>query len=163
MAKWLSGRLRTTWLWVRVQMQSTTGVFRKKYSEIHNILGTYRNKIKLNDKASGDIIEKKITYKLKHIESARFMPDTLSNIVDNLAEGDNKKQCKECIDKCLKCIEESPKTKYTVYKSYLEYAEIKDKILQFECITFNKNQEKKFNEDLKKQFANTYKLCNIER
>lgn len=36
--------------------------------------------MKLKDKASGDIIEKKITYKLKLIDSARIMPDILSNI-----------------------------------------------------------------------------------
>ena len=35
--------------------------------------------MKLKDKASGDI-EKKITYKLKLIDSARIMPDILSNI-----------------------------------------------------------------------------------
>lgn len=35
--------------------------------------------MKLNDRASGDIIEKKITCKLKLVDSARIMPD-ISNI-----------------------------------------------------------------------------------
>ena len=41
---------------------------------------------------------KTISYKLKFINSFRFMPTSLSNLVDNLSEI-NKKECKTCIDR----------------------------------------------------------------
>ena len=41
---------------------------------------------------------KKITYKLKFIDSYRFMQSKLSDLVDNLPEI-NKKGCPECIKK----------------------------------------------------------------
>ena len=72
----------------------------------------------------------------------RIMPDTLSDI-DNLAEGSKNNQRKYCIDKCLKRREENPKTKSTDCKCYREHAEIKDKILQFECLTLMKVMKKK--------------------
>ena len=37
-----------------------------------------------------------ISYKIKFIESARFMESSSSNIVDNLAEGIHKTKCKDC-------------------------------------------------------------------
>ena len=72
----------------------------------------------------------------------RIMPDTLSDIVDNLAEGSSNNQCKYCTDKCLKRREENPQTKCTDCKCYREHAEIKDKILQFECLTLIKFMKK---------------------
>ena len=41
---------------------------------------------------------KTITYKLKFIDSCRFMPSKLSNFVDNLSEI-NDKDCKTCIER----------------------------------------------------------------
>ena len=38
------------------------------------------------------------TYKLKFIDSFRFMPTSLSNLVSNLSEI-NKKECKACIER----------------------------------------------------------------
>ena len=37
-----------------------------------------------------------ISYKIKFIDSARFMATSLSNLVDNLAEGIHKIKCKDC-------------------------------------------------------------------
>ena len=37
-----------------------------------------------------------ISYKVKFIDSARFMASSSSNLVDNLAEGIHKIQCKDC-------------------------------------------------------------------
>ena len=42
---------------------------------------------------------KTITYKLKFIDSFRFMQDSLSNLVDNTSEIFNSKECKSCIEK----------------------------------------------------------------
>ena len=44
--------------------------------------------------------EKKImTYKLKFIDSFRFMSDSLSNLVDNTSEIFKSEECKSCIEK----------------------------------------------------------------
>ena len=42
--------------------------------------------------------DKTIIYKLKLIDSYRFMSDSLSNLVDNLSEI-NKKECKSCMER----------------------------------------------------------------
>ena len=41
---------------------------------------------------------KKITYKLKFIDSYRFMSTSLSNLVDNLSEVYDK-ECKKCMER----------------------------------------------------------------
>ena len=41
---------------------------------------------------------KKITYKLKFIDSCRFMSTSLSNLVDNLS-GIYDKECKKCVER----------------------------------------------------------------
>ena len=43
--------------------------------------------------------KKTITYKLKFIDSFRFMPDSLSNLVDNTSGIFNSIECKSCIEK----------------------------------------------------------------
>ena len=43
---------------------------------------------------------KTITYKLKFIDSFRFMPTSLPNLVDNLSEI-NKEECQACIKACI--------------------------------------------------------------
>ena len=44
--------------------------------------------------------DKTIIYKLKFIDSCRFMPTPLSSLVDNLSEI-NKKECKKCMRKII--------------------------------------------------------------
>ena len=41
---------------------------------------------------------KAITYKIKFVDTCRFMPSKLSNLVDNLSEYNNK-DCKTCIER----------------------------------------------------------------
>ena len=41
---------------------------------------------------------KAITYKLKFIDSFRFMSDSLSNLVDNTSEIFKSEECKSCIE-----------------------------------------------------------------
>ena len=37
-----------------------------------------------------------ISYKIRFIDSAKFMTSSLSNLVDNLTEGIHKTKCKDC-------------------------------------------------------------------
>ena len=47
-------------------------------------------KIKIENK------DLEITYKIKFIDSYRFMPSSLSKLVDNLSEGIHKNKCSDC-------------------------------------------------------------------
>ena len=84
---------------------------------------------------------KSITYKLKFIESFRFMSSSLSNLVGNLSERDHS-------DKCTYC------------KSCLDYMSGKDDQLIFKCPKCNKNHNNYFNNGLINRFASTYEFCN---
>ena len=85
--------------------------------------------------------DKSITYKIKFIDSFRFISSSLSNLVDNLAEGlhsDKSTDCKSCLD----------------------YMSIKDNQLISRCFECKKNYKKEFNKELLKRFANIYEFCN---
>ena len=82
-----------------------------------------------------------ITYKIKFIDSYRFMSSSLSKLVDNLSEGVHNNKCLDC-NSCL----DSVKTKNE--KFFLKF---------FNCNTYYK---KKFNKELIKKFKNTYSFCN---
>ena len=89
---------------------------------------------------------KPITYKIKFIDSFRFMSSSLANPVDNLSEGLHR-------DKCMDC------------KSCLNYMSVKDDQqsctqLIFRCFECKKNYTKCFNKELIKIFANIYQVCN---
>ena len=86
-----------------------------------------------------EIIE--ILYKIKFIDSFRFMSTSLSNLVNNLSEGVHNDKCTDC-------------------KSYLDYMSTKDKKLIFQCFECKKNYKKDFNKKIIERFANTYKCCN---
>ena len=84
---------------------------------------------------------KTITYKIKFIDSFRFMSSSLSSLVGNLSDGFH-------CDKCIDC------------KSYFDYMMIKDDQLILSCFEGKKNYKKDFNKNLIKRFANTYECCN---
>ena len=96
-----------------------------------------KKEITKKDKDGSDKITK-ISYKIKFIDSFRFMSSSLSNIVDNLSEGLHSDKCTDC-------------------KSYLDYMTTKDQQLIFRC---KKNYEKDFNKELIKRFPNIYEFCN---
>ena len=72
-----------------------------------------------NDKAT------KISYKIKFIDSCRFMSTSISNLVSNLSEGFHN-------DRCIDC------------KSGLHYMTTKDKQLIFRCFKCKKIMKKTF-------------------
>ena len=84
---------------------------------------------------------KSITYKIKFIDSFRFMSSSLSNLVDNLSDGLN-------CDKCTDC------------ESCLDNMMFKDDQLFFRCFECKKNHKIGFNEELIKRYANIYEFCN---
>ena len=99
-----------------------------------------KKEITKKDKNGNDKITK-ISCKIKLIDSYRFMPTSLLNLVSNLSEGLHN-------DRCIDC------------KSCLDYMTTKDEQLIFRCFSCKKNYEKNFNKELIKIFANTYKFCN---
>ena len=72
---------------------------------------------------------KTITYKLKFIDSFRFMSTSLSSLVDNLSEKLYSDKCKDC-------------------KSEIDYKSIKNNQLILQCLQCKKNH-KKDNKELK--------------
>ena len=72
-----------------------------------------KKEIKKKDNDGNDRITK-ISYKIKFIDSFRFMSSSLSNLVDNLSEGLHSDKCTDC-------------------KSYLDYMTTKDEQLIFRC------------------------------
>ena len=106
---------------------------------------TIQKEITKTDKDGNDKITK-MSYKIKFIDSFRFMSSSLSNLVDNLSEGLHN-------DRCIDC------------KSCLDYMTTKDDQrsctqLIFRCFECKKNYKKDFNKELIKKFANIYEFCN---
>ena len=67
------------------------------------------------------------------------MASSLSNLVDNVAEGIHKVKCKD-------------------YDCFLEYENDKENSVKYKYLSCNKNYSKKYHEKLKKRFKNTFKF-----
>ena len=93
-------------------------------------------KKKIENKASIEI-----NYKIKFIDSCRFMSSSLSKLVGNLSEGIHNTKCSDC-------------------ESNFDYIKIKNEKLHLKCFNCNSYYKKKFNKDLIKKFKNTYSFCN---
>ena len=84
-----------------------------------------------------------ITYKIKFIDSFRFIAKSLSKLVDNLTENIHS-------DKCVKC------------KSNLCFVNAMNETLIFECIDCKKEYKKEFNKKLIERFSNVYEFCDYD-
>ena len=89
---------------------------------------------------------KKIVYKLKFIDSFRFMSDSLSNLVDNTSEIFHSKECNSCIERIK-------------INSKCHYVGLKNERLIYKCEECRK-QSKRPVDELKEKFPNIYQFCN---
>ena len=103
----------------------------KEFDGNFECLGENKNKyitfsvpLKKEIKNKDKIIE--ITYKIKFIDSYRFMSTSLSKLVDILSEGLHNNRCVDC-------------------KSCLDYMKTKDEKLILRCFSCKRNYEKDFN------------------
>ena len=106
---------------------------------------------------NGEKITKSLSYILQFIDSARFMVSLLSNIVNNLSEGIHKIKC-EFGHYEKKCGTFGIKYKHCLCS--LECINFKDDLVEYKCLCCNKNYQRKFEEELKQRFFNTYKFSN---
>ena len=88
---------------------------------------------------------KKITNKLKFIDSYRFMPTSLSNLVDNLS-GVYDKECKRCIER-------------KKIRLNWEFIWFQNGGLNYKCKECKTSYTKLTNESIK-NFPTLYKFCN---
>ena len=97
-----------------------------------------------------------IKYKLKFIDSYRFMSSSLSKRVDNLSEGIHN-------NKCVNCKSNLDYVRITTAKLGVlarSSSERKNERLLLKCFSCDSYYEKKFNKELIKKFKTTYSFCN---
>ena len=83
-----------------------------------------------------------ITYKIKFIDSYRFMSMPLSKLINNLSEGIHNNKCSDC-------------------KSCPDYVRTtKNEKLILKCFNCETYYRKRFNKELIKRFASMYEFCN---
>ena len=69
------------------------------------------------------------------------MPSSLSNFINNIAEEIHKIKFKDC-------------------NCFLEYESVKNSLIKYRYLAYNKDYSRKIDEELKKVFKNTFKFSN---
>ena len=100
-----------------------------------------------------------ITYKIKFIDSYRFMASSLSKLVGNLSEGIHNNKCSDCGSNhdYIKTRAKPTAEPSTLARSSLEH---KNEKLILKCYNCKQCYKKKFNKELIKRFASTCSFCN---
>ena len=98
--------------------------------------------IKVDKAGNKDIIT--FSYKIKFIESARFTTSSLSNLIENLKEGNQKIKCKD-------------------FDFFLEYESVKENSIKCKCLSCNKDCSNKIDEDLKSSIKKTFYLFVVKK
>ena len=111
-----------------------------KYRNVQKFFCSKKKEVIKIDKDSNESVVT-ISYKIKIIDSVRFMATSLSNLVDNFTERIHKNKCKNC-------------------DCFLKYESVKDDSMKYKWLSCNKNYSNKINEELKKRFKKTFKLSN---
>ena len=110
----------------------------RKYGKVQKLFCSNRKEITKIDKDDNESVLT-IYYKIKFIDSARFMANSLLNLVDNLAERICKIKSRDC-------------------DSFSEHESFKDKLIKYKCLSRNKIYSSKIDDELKKRFKNTFKF-----
>ena len=82
-----------------------------------------------------------ISYKIKFMDSGKFMASSLSNLVDNIMEKIHKIKCKYC-------------------DCFTEYKRVKGNLIIQKCLSCNKCHLRKLNKKLKNKFKSTFQFSN---
>ena len=98
-------------------------------NDYHFIINELVNTFECEFKCLGESSEK---YK-----GMRFIATSLSNLVDNLADGICKTKCK-----CCDC--------------FIEYERVKGSLIKYDCLSYNKDHSWKLDEGLKERFKNAF-------
>ena len=112
--------------------------------------------IKRIDK-NGKEITKNISKIIQCVDSTRFMASFLSNLVTNLFEELHRIRCKLEHDNKKW---EACGSKFRYCDCFLECINFKDDLIEYKCLSCNKNYRRMFNEKLKERFFNIYKFSN---
>ena len=98
-----------------------------KYRKVQKIFCSTEKEVTKIDKDGNESVAT-ISDKIKCIDSAIFMASSLSNLVDNLAEGIHKIKCKDC-------------------DYFVEYENVKDNLIKYKCLSCNKDYSNKLEEN----------------
>ena len=109
-----------------------------KYRKVQKIFCSTEKEVTKIDKDGNESVAT-ISDKIKCIDSAIFMASSLSNLVDNLAEGIHKVKCKD-------------------FDYFLEYESVKDNLMKYKFLSSNKDYSNMLEENFKKPFKNTFQF-----
>ena len=91
----------------------------RKNKKVQNFFRSYKKEIRKDDKDGNDVITA-ASYKIKFIDSTRFTRNSLSNHLDDLAEGIHKIKCQDC-------------------NRFLESESVNDNLIKYKCLSCNKS------------------------